>query len=140
MYRKSLSIILIVVLLFSVLASSASAQTEASYYFNTYSATLRQGSSSGKINLSYSVVSCAGTMNSIGVSKIQVYKSNGTLYKTIYGSTSNGLLTSSSLAAAGTYSISCVSGTSYYCLVTVYASNSSGSDSRTIQTGTVTCP
>lgn len=138
MYKKSLSLILIVALLLSVFTVSVSAR--ASYYFSSYSASLHQGSSSGKISVSYTVVSSAGTMNLIGISRIQVYKSNGTLYKTITGSTSNGLLKSSAFTTAGTYSISCASGTSYYCIVTVYASNSSGSDSRTIQTGTVTCP
>ena len=140
MHKKSILIILIVVLLLSLLSGSVSAQTRSSYYFNSYSASLRQGSTSGIISLNYNVISCAGIMNSIGVSKIQVYKSTGSLYKTIYGSTSNGLLKSSAVSTAGTYSISCVSGTSYYCIVTVYASNSSGSDSRTVQTNTITCP
>ena len=137
MNRRLVSATLVLVLLLSLLSFGVSAR--ASYYFSSYSATLGQGDS-GKINLSYTVVSCAGTMNTIGVSKIWVYKSDGTLYKTIYGSTANGLLKSNAVAAGGTYPISCVSGNTYYCIVKIYASNSSGSDYRLIQTGSVTCP
>lgn len=137
MHRRIVSIILIIVILAAMLSLGVSAR--ASYYFSSYSATLRQGVT-GKINLNYAVVSCAGTMNTIGVSKIWVYKSDGTLYKTINGNTANGLLKSNAVAASGTYPISCVSGTTYYCVVKFYASNSSGSDSRLVQTGSVTCP
>lgn len=137
MNRRLVSILLVVVILASFFSFGVSAR--ASYYFSSYSATLRQGVT-GKINLNYTVVSCAGTMNTIGVSRIWVYKSDGTLYKTIYGSTANGLLKSNATAASGTYPITCVSGSTYYCIVKFYASNSSGSDSKTYQTTSITCP
>ena len=55
MHKKSILIILIVVLLLSLLSGSVSAQTRSSYYFNSYSASLRQGSTSGIIALNYDV-------------------------------------------------------------------------------------
>lgn len=137
MNKRLVSILLVVVILVTLFSFGVSAR--ASYYFSSYYASLSQGVT-GKIDLSYSVVSCAGTMNTIGVSRIWVYKSNGTLYKTIYGSTANGLLKSNAVATSGTYSISCVSGATYYCIVKFYASNSSGSDSKTLQTNSITCP
>ena len=80
-------------------------------------------------------------MNTIGVYKIVVRKSDGTLNRTVWGSTANGLLKANDWRHFGTYTISgLTSGTTYYCTVTVIASDSSGGDTRTITTSLVTCP
>lgn len=146
--KRIVSFFLLCSVIVSLLAGGAFAQSipspgtaspQSSEYFAVYSVTLSQGSR-GHIELDYLVASYSGQMYAIGVSKIQVYKTNGTLYQTIAGNTTNGLLEAYTGCASGTYPISCVSGTSYYCMVTIYARNANGSDTRVLRTGTVTCP
>lgn len=115
-------------------------EIEASNYLSGYNATLYSDGTSGKLKLWYEVYA-KETMSSVGVYKIVVKKSNGTIVRTIWGSTANGLLGANYWFHNGTYTISnLTSGTSYYCAVTVIAGNSSGSDTRTITTSLVTCP
>lgn len=131
--------LIICAMIICIIATSVYGTINSSAYIMSTSASATQGSSTGQIKVHYSITGTT-TMTTLGASKIEVYKSNGTLYKTITGSFANGLLKQNGIVASGTYAISCVSGTSYYCRVTLYAGNNSGSDSRTITTVTVTAP
>lgn len=130
------------VLLFSCvpLASANSiAETRASQYLHGYTTYLARGSSSGDIRLEY-IVSATGIMSSLGISQIVVYKSNGTYVTTINGSISNGLFRLADVNHSGYYIYHGTPGTSYYFVVTVFAGDSTGSDSRTVTTNTVQAP
>jgi len=67
-----------------------------------------------------------------------IYKGLNEYVTTIYGSVSNGLQGSDIAAHAVTYAYKGTAGTDYYAKVTVFASDSKGSDSRTIITNSVT--
>ena len=135
---RIISLLLASVLLIGI-AFPAEAAIQSSAYIWITSASLSQGSSAGKISVNYSITGM-GRMDTIGVSMIVVYKSNGTKYRTIYGSTTNGLIITNAIMAMDSYEISCVAGNSYYCEVTFIAAKDGGHDTMTIQTGTVVAP
>lgn len=141
MKTRFLAIIMAVVFLFPCyqVVNAASVQPYASQYLSNYIAVLTAGNSSGKVNIAFSVGGTTGT-TTVGVQKAMIYKSNGSYVTTVYGSTTNGLLRTSTSYHSGTYTYSGVSGTSYYAVITVYAGNSSGSDTRTVTTNTVKAP
>ena len=146
MTKRVLSILLVCAMLFTTLPMTSHAvlpehdEIDASNYLSGYGATLYSEGATGELKLWYEVYAKA-TMSSVGVSKIVVKKSNGTIVRTIWGSTTNGLLAANYWFHNGTYTISgLTSGTSYYCVVTVIAGNSSGADTRTVTTTAVTCP
>lgn len=137
MRKRMATIFLVLALLLSQMACPVTAATNSSAYIAVVSIGLYEGDNVGEVELNYSITGM-GVMSTIGIFKIEVYKSNGTKYDTIYGSSSNGLLVHNTSGTAGTYTISCVAGNTYYCAVTVYAGTSSGSDLKTYTTGTAT--
>lgn len=146
MIKRIIPICLTVVLILSVFSTMLSAnevpsdEINASNYLNSYAATLYSEGITGQLELSYQVYA-KNYMTSVGVYKIVVRNSNGTIYKTIWGSTANGLLASNAWYHCDDYTITgLVSGNTYYCSVTVIAENSSGGDTRTVTTSLVTCP
>ena len=139
MIKKVISLFVAISIFVMLFALPVAADTRSSAYILRTSALLRAGASNGKIQLDYSITG-RDTMDVLGVSKIVVYRSNGTVYATYNGSVANGLLQQNILTNSGTHTIYGVSGTTYYCKVTFYAGNSTGSDSKTITTGTVTAP
>lgn len=140
MKKRMLAMLLVLVLVLAMLPLHAMAQERASNYLSFYRASAYAGSASGQIKLNFSVTA-TDTMKQVGVQKVQLYRaSNDSLYKTSWGTTSNGLMFANTAFANGTYTMTGISGETYYCKVTIYASNASGWDSRTITTGTVTAP
>ena len=137
--NRALAIILVISCFVSMFSFTAFAETTSSAYILMTGASLSAGSSSGKIKVNYSITGM-GIMDTIGALTIEVYRSNGTLYKTIYGTTTNGLLKNNVGAHAGSYVVTCVPGASYYCEVTLIAAKNGGGDTRTIQTGTIVAP
>lgn len=122
------------------MASAVNAEVaRASVTLSGYFATMKSGSRPGELQISYQV-NANMSASSLGVSSIAIYKSDGTYITTITGTTGNGLIRNSSNAHRGTYSYTASSGGSYYAKVTVFASTSSVSDSRTVTTTTVTAP
>lgn len=136
---SSCSFILAILIVASIFSLPASASILESDYINSYTTGLNQGTSNGQLKLNYTLVG-TGTMDKIGISKIVVYKSDGTWYRTIYGTVSNGLLEQNTFVAFGTYRFTVAAGVSYYCKVTYYAEKNGGYDTRTVQTRTVTAP
>lgn len=139
MIKKTISLFVAISVFVMLFALPVAADTRSSAYIMRTSAILTAGTSNGKIQVNYNITG-RDVMTTIGASKIVVYRSNGTVYATYNGSVANGLLVQNSPMASGTQTIYGVSGTTYYCKVTLYAGDSSGSDSRTIITGTVTAP
>lgn len=104
-----------------------------------YNAKVSKGYSSGKI-----IVSCDVEANtkaeSLGVSSIKIYKSNGSYVTTITGTEDNNLIKTNSVLHSPSYTYQGISGTYYYAKVTVFATIDGVSDSRTITTKTVQAP
>ena len=121
------------------LVSASNIQPRASEYLSRYTVALGSGDETGTVKLAFSVTA-TNTMTQVGISKVEIYKSNGSYVTTIYGNSTNKLLGSSTEHHSGYYIYNGVSGTSYYAKVTVFAKNSSGSDSRVVTTATAKAP
>lgn len=122
----------------SVFATSSD-MLRASPTLNSYSAILKTGSSSGVVRISYDVIANKNA-SSLGISSIVIYKSNGSYVDTITGTVSNGLIATNSVSHTSSYSYPGNSGTSYYAVVTVFATIDGVTDSRTITTNTIKAP
>ena len=122
------------------IAYASDIQPRASEYLSQYTIALTEGDSAGEIKVIYSIIPTRKATVA-GLSKIEIYKENGSYVTTIFGNTTNGLLTTLTTAyCSGTYVYSGVSGTSYYAKVTVYGGNATASDTRNITTRTVASP
>ncbi len=144
MKKRVCAFVLCMMMLLSVSAAAAydpPDSPDASYYIAAYYASVSNGGN-GKIKVTFSITG-TGTMTSLGASAISIYKSNGTYVTTIYyfSSGRSGMMGSNKIYHSDTESIYVGAG-SYYAVITYYAGNSSGSDSKTYQTGvrTVTNP
>lgn len=113
--------------------------TRASLTLSDYQVEIRSGTNSREVRISYDV-SASKIADTVGVSSVVIYKSNGSYVTTIAGSTGNGLIRKSDSDHAGVYSYYGTSGVSYYAEVTVFATIGSVSDSRTVTTATVKAP
>lgn len=137
MKKKSIVIVLVLAMLF---ACCSVAQARASDYISSCSASIRAGDSRGEVDIIVSVQARVSTTK-IGVTRVKIYQSNGAMVASIAGSTSNGLIsTSGGRRFDGTYTYTGVPGTSYYAVVTCYAGDASGSDTRQGTTTTVMAP
>lgn len=137
MKRKSIIAVLVLSMLF---ACTSIAQARASEYINTTLIDVSQGSRTGEIKINFSISAAVSTTR-IGASSIEVYERNGDYVTTIWGNTSNGLIST----AGGryynyTYTFTGDPGTTYYFIVNCYAGNSSGSDIRERETDLVRAP
>lgn len=137
--KKTCLLLLALLLSVTVITPPVFASITASDYINSYSTSLHQGNYNGQLKIEYDIIG-KGTMDTIGVSKIVVYKADGTKVRTIWGSVVNGLLEQNTFSADGSYYFSVVAGLSYYCHVTFYSGKNGGYDTRTVQTGTVVAP
>lgn len=139
--KKILSLILVVALILPMAFSTAKAvepiEPYASAYLSFYTASISTSEDSGKIILSFYVSSGRLGMTKVGVTGIEVYRTDGTRVKTIMGTVGNGLVGENCVSYGRDYTISLAAGTYYYCIVTVMAGNDTGSDSRRVTTNTV---
>lgn len=138
---RTMSIALFLTLVLGILSGTvAYASTlRASPTLNAYSAIITKGSSAGKIVITYDVA--ANTIaESLGVSYMKIYTSDGSYVTTIYATSLNGFTTSGTMSHRNSYTYTGTSGTSYYAEVTVFATIGGVTDSRTITTNTVKAP
>lgn len=104
------------------------------------SACMDGGKVPGELRISYDINS-KRSADELGVLSIEIYRSTGVYVETIYGTTANGLVRTSAIEHAGTYSYTnAESGKFYYAVVTLYATIGSLTDSETITTATVKAP
>ena len=87
---KKISLVLSVVLL-SLLICPVSAQARASETIVNYTVDAGQGDERGEVSIDFTVRATA-SFPKLGALKIEIYKANGDYVKTIWGNTSNGLL------------------------------------------------
>lgn len=141
--RRFLSTILILAISLTLCISSSFALENSTYRasptLSAYNAKVSKGYSSGKIIISYDVeANIEG--ESVGVSSIVIYKSNGTYVTTITGTVENDLIGTNTPWHSSSYTYHGISGTYYYAVVTVFATINGVTDSRTITTNTVQAP
>lgn len=104
------------------------------------SASMRSGNETGELRINYDI-NAKRSADEVGVLSIAIYRSTGAYVETIYGTTDNGLVLTSSIKHMGTYSYTnAESGKYYYAEVTVYATIDGVTDSETITTATVKAP
>lgn len=139
MKKRILAMLLALVLVAALLPlQSQAAEARESSYLVTYMAVPTSGPSSGQVTVSFNVTA-TGEMKRVGVEKIMFYRAaDDSHYKTIWGTTGNGMMFADTGFAGGSVTVNLVAGVTYYCKVTVYAKNASGYDSRTFTTRTVT--
>lgn len=126
--------------LICIAGTQAYAQTRSSDYFMRYSVSAHQGANRGEMDIECDI-RAGGMVPKIGVSTIEIYKSDGSHVTTIQGTTSNGLLSSKTSVVHGlTYTYKGVPGTTYYAKVTLCAGTNSDYDVRNVQTQKVTAP
>lgn len=131
---RSISVILVIVFLVSTPVHAMAAEARASAWFTGYGASI-VASGNGKINVEFRVVG-TGTMTMLGVSYIHIYKSDGTRVAKILSSTKGNeyMMKSNTAFHTGSVPYSGVAGQKYYAVVTFFAKNSSGSDTRSYTT------
>ena len=131
--KRAFMIFLSMLLTVSLCCGLSSATSRASEYISDYEANLFTGSSSGELRLDF-MINVTKSCTSYGISRIRLYTEDGDFIKSITGSKSNGLLTGSGRTYLSDYDISATSGERYYAVVTFYASDANGSDSKTYTT------
>lgn len=139
MLKRILSFFLSVVLAATLCGAAFAVEERASKTLSYYSVSCSAGSKNGELRISYDV-RANKTADSVGVSSIELYSSNGIYMTTVLGSTDNGLINSNRISCMGTYSHTAVSGNSYYAAVTVFAEIGDDYDSRVVTTKIVTAP
>lgn len=139
--RRIISFAVVLVLVVTMLGSAiASASVlRSSPTLSSYGAVLTKGSSAGKIVITYEV-SANNIAESLGVSYMKIYKSDGGYVTTIYATNLNGFKASGTMSHRNSYTYTGTSGTYYYAEVTVFATIDGVTDSRTITTNTVKAP
>ena len=92
MKKRLLAMLLAVVLVVALLPlQSQAAEARASRYLTYYGGSAATGASSGQVKVSFSIVA-NGKMTRIGAEKIMLYRaSDDSLYKTVWGTTGNGM-------------------------------------------------
>lgn len=137
MRKKAIILIMAVSMMFACVSV---AQARASEYISNYTIYAEAGDNPGEIDIIFGVQGTPG-VTKLGATSIKIYKSNGVHVTTIWGSTSNGLMaTAGNRYFENTYTFVGEPGTSYYALVTCYAGNASGSDTRQGMTPTIKAP
>ena len=138
---RIMSIALFLVLALNTLSGTVvyASTLRASPTLNAYSAIITKGNSTGKIVITYDVA--ANTIaDSVGVSSMKIYKSDGSYVTTIAATSLNGFTDSGVMSHRNSYTYTGTSGTSYYAEVTVFATIKGVTDSRTVTTNTVKAP
>ena len=119
MKKKALTVVLALVMLFSC---SFAAQARASEYLTSYSVNLVEGDGRGEIDIVFHVQAAVYSTTRLGITRLQAFRSDGSLAAIITGSTSNGLIsTDGGRYYRNSYTFTGTPGTSYYFIVTCYA-------------------
>lgn len=137
--RLAVSLLSLTVLLSCLVVPASATVQRASLALSNYYVTCVPGSNSGEIVFTYDLLA-NNLATRIGISSIAIYERSGDYVTTIFGSTSNGLIATSTMRHRGNYPFRGTPGVSYYASVTIFASNPDGSDYKTVQTGFVTAP
>ncbi len=133
----SIALIMIIAVLGSATASASALRSSPT--LSSYGVIITKGSSTGKIVITYDVLANS-IADSVGVSSMKIYKSDGSYVTTIRATSLNGFTASGVGSHRNSYIYTGTSGTSYYAEVIVFATINGVTDSRTVKTNTVTAP
>jgi hypothetical protein len=145
--KKVLSFVLAIALAISLcvcaveatpLMDESIAPMRASDYFSSYSVSAT-GGVEGDVAITISI-RAKKTMDSIGATKIVIQEKDGSRWQEAYtktGTIYNGLLDSDARGFRGSYTYSGTSGKTYRAIVTLYAEDAFGNDSKTVTTNSV---
>ena len=122
------SLVLLIVFLCQA-AAAIEVSPRASYYLDNYGASLYQGDDSGTVRVEFTV-SANEKADRVGVSKLSIYKGDGTFVTSVTGTVSNGLLAKNLKTYPGSYTYYGEANEVYYMVLTMYAEFKGGSDSR----------
>lgn len=137
--RNQVLCLTLVVVLALALCGGASATTKASSTLFSYGVWAYTGDNSGELDIDYEI-SANSRADSMGISELKIYKSDGTYVTTIYGNTTNRLMANDKTDINRTYTYKGTPGTTYYAVATVEATIGSDYDSRYVTTNTATTP
>lgn len=101
----------------------------ASQYLDGYGAYLYQGDTSGAVRVEFTV-SANEKADRVGVSKLSIYKGDGTYITSVTGTVANGLLKEGVKTHMGEYTYYGEPNEVYYMVLTMYAGFKGGSDTR----------
>lgn len=134
--KRFLSAILVLTLIFSMCSAAFAEEItpRANPYINSKSGSIARAGS-GRININF-LVNASDVMTTLGASKIELYKADGTWLKTFYSSAFANMLGSNTFTYGSSVSYNGVSGESYYAVITFYASCDRGSSTSTYTTTT----
>lgn len=137
-FVRLMALALILVMALSGIAGAAY-EDEVTPYSNAYIRSMI-GALSKSGDTLYVTFTTKGTapMTSIGASCVKIYTSGGTLVKTFWSAYNSSMLGSNCSVHTCTLSYDGTDGTTYYAVITGYASNSSGSGTETYTTKTLT--
>ncbi|MCI9264265.1 MAG: hypothetical protein HFF06_06790 [Oscillospiraceae bacterium] len=140
MKKRILSLGLLAIFVLSMCCvGAAAAEARASSTLTLFTASASKGNNSGEVKISYDVQTNTPA-DKVGISSIAIYKSDGSYVTTVTGTTGNGLVRTGAYRHKSTYVYTGTSGTSYYAVVTGFATIGSDSDSRTVTTSTIKAP
>lgn len=135
---RLLALTLILVISLSIIACAAYEEDFAPYT-NAYIEAMT-GALSKSGDTLYVTFTVEGThsMTSIGASCIKIYTSNGTLVKTFWSAYNPSMLDHNTYSHTSTLSYDGTDGTTYYAVITGYASYGGGSGTETYTTASLT--
>lgn len=137
-YVRLMALALILVMALSGMAGAAY-EEEVTPYSNAYISSMI-GALSKSGDTLYVTFTVRGTniMTSIGASCVKIYTSGGTLVKTFWSAYYPSMLGSNTISYTNTLSYDGTDGTTYYAVITGYASYGGGSGTETYTTKTLT--
>lgn len=138
MKNRALCFIL-AMLLVLVMCGTCLATTEASTTLSAYGVWAYTGDNSGELDIDYDI-QAKKTATSVGISALEIYTGNGIYVTTIYGDTTNGLMSNGTVMAKSTYTYQGEPNTRYYAVATVEATIGNNYDSRTRVTNSAVTP
>lgn len=136
--NRVLCLVLAVILALS-LCGGVLAAPKASTTLFAYGVWAYTGENSGELDIDYEV-QANYRADSLGISTLEIYKSDGTYVTTIYGNTTNRLMATNKADINRTYTYKGDPGTTYYAVATVEATIGSDYDYRYVTTNTATTP
>lgn len=137
--RNRVLCLILVAVLSLALCGGALAAVQGSTTLLAYGVWAYAGDNSGELDIDYEI-SANYPADSIGISTLKIYKSDGTYVTTIYGNTTNRLMATNKADINRTYTYKGTPGTTYYAVATVEATIGSDYDSRIVTTNTATAP
>lgn len=118
---------------------SCLAATQASPTLAGYGVWAHTGENSGELDIHYEV-DANRTADSLGISKLKIYRGNGTYVETIYGTTENRLMAEGLVGINRVYTYQGEPATTYYAIATIEATIGDKYDSRSFVTDTAKTP